>query len=89
MSSYKKIVVGTDGSDTSLIAVERAAAIARTAAGLLIVTAYKPASRPRSRPAQDASRRGLPHCRLGSRRRAYCGMRHSEPAPPGAPGWTL
>jgi len=55
MSSYKKIVVGTDGSDTSLIAVDRAAAIAKNSeAGLLIVTAYKPASETEVKAAQDA-----------------------------------
>jgi nucleotide-binding universal stress UspA family protein len=44
MSSYKKIMVGTDGSDTSMLAVSRAAAIAADSnASLLIVTAYQPA----------------------------------------------
>jgi nucleotide-binding universal stress UspA family protein len=43
MSSYKNIVVGTDGSDTSLRAVDRAGAIAEvTGAKLLIVSAYEP-----------------------------------------------
>jgi nucleotide-binding universal stress UspA family protein len=43
MSSYKKIVVGTDGSDTSLLAIDRASALAsQTGAQLLIVTAYQP-----------------------------------------------
>lgn len=42
MSAYKKIIVGTDGSSTSLIAVERAAALAAdNDAPLLIVTAYE------------------------------------------------
>ena len=45
MSSYKKIVVGTDGSETSLLAVRRAGSIAADSeAELLIVTAYEPAS---------------------------------------------
>jgi nucleotide-binding universal stress UspA family protein len=44
MGTYRTIVVGTDGSDTSLLAVERASAIARADnARLLIVTAYEPA----------------------------------------------
>jgi nucleotide-binding universal stress UspA family protein len=44
MGSYKKILVGTDGSDTSLIAVDRASALASdNGAELLIVTAYEPA----------------------------------------------
>lgn len=46
MSSYKKIVVGTDGSATSMSAVDRAAAIAADCgADLVIVTAYVPAAR--------------------------------------------
>ena len=46
MASYKKIVVGTDGSDTSLRAVDRAAALASdNGASLLIVSAYEPASK--------------------------------------------
>lgn len=46
MSSYKKIAVGTDGSATSMSAVDRAAAIAADCdADLLIVTAYAPATR--------------------------------------------
>jgi len=46
MGSYTTIVVGTDGSDTSLRAVDRAAAIARDAqATLLLVSAYEPQSK--------------------------------------------
>lgn len=45
MSSYKKIVVGTDGSDTSMLAVDRAGAVAADSdALLLIVSAYEPAT---------------------------------------------
>jgi nucleotide-binding universal stress UspA family protein len=45
MSSYTTVVVGTDGSDTSLAAVDRAAALAADAgARLLIACAYVPAS---------------------------------------------
>jgi nucleotide-binding universal stress UspA family protein len=45
MSSYSTVVVGTDGSDTSLAAVDRAAALAADAgARLLIACAYVPAS---------------------------------------------
>ncbi|HEX4249753.1 MAG TPA: universal stress protein [Pseudonocardia sp.] len=55
MASYKKIVVGTDGSDTSLRAVDRAAALASdNGASLLIVSAYEPASRDEVRAAGDA-----------------------------------
>lgn len=44
MSAYATVVVGTDGSATSLSAVERAAALARDAgATLVIVCAYFPA----------------------------------------------
>jgi nucleotide-binding universal stress UspA family protein len=46
MSAYKTIVVGTDGSDTSFRAVERAGAIAADAGALLVVvSAYQPAGR--------------------------------------------
>jgi nucleotide-binding universal stress UspA family protein len=43
MGSYQAIVVGTDGSDSSLRAVDRAALLARDAdARLIIVCAYHP-----------------------------------------------
>ena len=53
MGGYRTVVVGTDGSDTSFAAVERAAALAAdSSAGLVIVCAYFPA---RADPAaQDA-----------------------------------
>jgi len=42
VSAYKKIIVGTDGSATSLIAVDKAASLAvDNGAPLLIVTAYE------------------------------------------------
>lgn len=45
MSSYTRVLVGTDGSETSYRAVDRAAAIAKAAgAQLVIVTAYRPLS---------------------------------------------
>lgn len=45
MASYTTVVVGTDGSDTSLSAVDRAAALAADAgATLVIACAYFPAS---------------------------------------------
>lgn len=51
MSAYKKIVVGTDGSPTSLRALDRAAALAAdNHAELVIVTAYEPQSRDGSGP---------------------------------------
>lgn len=43
MSAYRTVVVGTDGSDSSLRAVDRAAAIAGADAKLIISTAYLPA----------------------------------------------
>jgi nucleotide-binding universal stress UspA family protein len=44
MSAYTTVVVGTDGSATSLNAVERAAALARDAGATLVITcAYFPA----------------------------------------------
>ncbi|HVL84258.1 MAG TPA: universal stress protein [Pseudonocardia sp.] len=55
MSAYRTIVVGTDGSATSFAAVERAAAVARdSAAELVIVSAYTPASREDTAEAEDA-----------------------------------
>jgi nucleotide-binding universal stress UspA family protein len=55
MGSYKKILVGTDGSDTSLLAVDKAGLLAAdSGAELLIVTAYEPASKDEVRAAEDA-----------------------------------
>jgi nucleotide-binding universal stress UspA family protein len=55
MSAYRTIVVGTDGSDTSLAAVDRAAAVAAdSAAELVIVCAYTPATRDDTAGAEDA-----------------------------------
>ncbi|MBW0092827.1 universal stress protein [Pseudonocardia sp. KRD-184] len=55
MSAYRTIVVGTDGSDTSLAAVDRAAAVAAdSAAELVIVCAYTPAGRGDTAGAEDA-----------------------------------
>ena len=46
MGAYQTVVVGTDGSDSSYLAVERAAEVAHAAAAkLVIVCAYAPASR--------------------------------------------
>ncbi len=45
MGAYKRVLVGTDGSASSYLAVDRAAAIAKDAgAQLLIASAYKPLS---------------------------------------------
>jgi nucleotide-binding universal stress UspA family protein len=45
MSGYKTVVVGTDGSDSSLRAVDRAGAIASgSGAKLIVATAYFPQS---------------------------------------------
>jgi nucleotide-binding universal stress UspA family protein len=50
MSAYKTVVVGTDGSDSSLRAVDRAAAIAADhGAKLIVATAYIPASEEKGR----------------------------------------
>lgn len=55
MSAYRTIVVGTDGSSTSLAAVDRAAAVAAdSSAELLIICAYTPASRESTLEAEDA-----------------------------------
>jgi nucleotide-binding universal stress UspA family protein len=42
MSAYKTVVVGTDGSDSSMRAVEKAARIAGPEARLIIASAYLP-----------------------------------------------
>lgn len=45
MASYQRVLVGTDGSETSYKAVTRAAEIAReSGAQLILVTAYRPLS---------------------------------------------
>jgi nucleotide-binding universal stress UspA family protein len=55
VASYKKILVGTDGSSSSFRAVERAAAVAGdTGATLVIASAYTPLSdRDRTRASQE------------------------------------
>jgi nucleotide-binding universal stress UspA family protein len=53
MASYQRVLVGTDGSETSYRAVDRAAAIARgSGAQLVIVSAYRPLTQ---REQQDAA----------------------------------
>ena len=42
MSAYQTVVVGTDGSDSSLRAVEKAGSIAGAHAKLIVATAYLP-----------------------------------------------
>ena len=42
MSAYRTVVVGTDGSDSSLRAVEKAGSIAGADAKLIVATAYLP-----------------------------------------------
>lgn len=42
MSAYRTVVVGTDGSDSSLRAVDRAGIIAGADAKLIVATAYLP-----------------------------------------------
>lgn len=55
MGAYKKIIVGTDGSKTSLLAVDRAGKVAAASdAELVIVTAFEPARRDEILEAQDA-----------------------------------
>ena len=54
MGAYQTVVVGTDGSDSSYLAVERAAEVAHeSAAKLVIVCAYAPASRRELASAED------------------------------------
>jgi nucleotide-binding universal stress UspA family protein len=54
MTAYQTVVVGTDGSDSSYLAVDRAARIAAaTGATLVIACAYHPASQQDIERAQD------------------------------------
>jgi nucleotide-binding universal stress UspA family protein len=54
MAAYQTIVVGTDGSDSSYRAVDRAAAVAAdSGATLVIACAYQPASQREVNHAQD------------------------------------
>ena len=84
MASYRKVLVGTDGSDSSFRAVDRARATiaADSEANLLIVCAYKPAKstgeaarRPRQDPPSTSSAPPPP--------RRRCAPPASAP-PPGA-----
>ncbi|MGQ0479866.1 MAG: universal stress protein [Pseudonocardia sp.] len=55
MGAYQKVLVGTDGSDTSMLAIDRAGAIASdSSAELVIVCAYEPHSDSVVRAAADA-----------------------------------
>ncbi len=54
MSAYRTVVVGTDGSDSSMRAVERAASIAGGDARLIVASAYLP--HPEDSRAADALR---------------------------------
>jgi nucleotide-binding universal stress UspA family protein len=57
MSSYRKVLVGTDGSKPSLRAVERAAEVARdSSSDLVILCAYYPTSEQEVERAQDELR---------------------------------
>jgi nucleotide-binding universal stress UspA family protein len=57
MGAYQTVLVGTDGSQSSYRAVDRAAGIARdSAATLVIVCAYHPASRREVAAAEDVLR---------------------------------
>jgi nucleotide-binding universal stress UspA family protein len=57
MAAYQTVVVGTDGSESSFAAVDRAASVAADAgATLVIVCAYYPASKHDVDKAQDALR---------------------------------
>ena len=72
MSAYQTVLVGTDGSDSSLRAVDRAAAIAAdNGAKVIVATAHPPAprgTRRLERAAGERPRQGLPG---GGRRSIY------------------
>jgi nucleotide-binding universal stress UspA family protein len=66
MSSYTTVLVGTDGSESSFRAVDRAAAVAKDAgATLILVTAYHPMS-PRQVQAASEALRGESYKVAGS-----------------------
>lgn len=79
MSGYQTLVVGTDGSQTSLRAVDRAAEIAaRSNAKLIIATGYSSGSR--------AARQSSAILRAASERAQAAGAKSIEERPmPGAP----
>ncbi|MBK1786046.1 universal stress protein [Prauserella cavernicola] len=54
MAAYQTVVVGTDGSESSFAAVDRAAGVAADAGATLVITcAYSPASKQEIERAQD------------------------------------
>lgn len=55
MPAYRTVVVGTDGSESSYAAVERAATVAADASATLVITcAYYPSGKADAEKAQDA-----------------------------------
>ncbi|ASR37632.1 universal stress protein [Prauserella marina] len=57
MAAYRTVVVGTDGSDTSFAAVDRAASVAADAGATLVITcAYYPAGKHDIEKAQEELR---------------------------------
>jgi len=57
LTAYRTVLVGTDGSDSSLIAVDRAANLAATGGGQLVIAcAYFPATPREVKRASDALR---------------------------------
>lgn len=57
MTAYRTVLVGTDGSDSSLIAVDRAAGLAADAGAILVIAcAYFPATPREVKRASDALR---------------------------------
>ena len=69
MGAYQTVLVGTDGSESSFRAVDRAAAVAKDAdATLVIVTAYHPLSKREMDQARSAlgeeSGRKILHARI-------------------------
>ena len=86
MGAYSTIVVGTDGSETSFRAVDRAAILARDAgATLVIACAYVPATASDSNTTRTSSGRTcLPGRRHRARRRHRAHAPRDRAAAPGA-----
>lgn len=65
---FKRIVVGTDGSDTASVAVQQAIDLAKaTGAGLDVVSAFEPANSPHLSPSVRAEVPGDVQYELGAR----------------------
>ncbi len=85
MSAYETIVVGTDGSESSMKAVERAGALAGEGAQLVIACAYFPPNERGAGEAADILKDEAYQSPARRRPRRSCGPRRNvrpRPEPP-------